>query len=160
CHPDRLRRQLDFLAANPEVDGVGSGMVVVDERLQARGVRIQPSGHEEICAGAPTRFRINHASFVARRDWWRRHPYNPASRRTEDVELWLSSFERSRFANLPDTLYFYREFESFSLAKYARAKRSLAALQWHWGRTRGPLLATVLPALSHYRDLCIVSALV
>ncbi len=158
CHPERLRRQVEFLEAHPDVDGVGCGMVIVDEELEPRGVRIQPAGHVEICAGAPTAFGMCHASFVARAEWWHRHPYNPASRRTEDVELWLSSFEDSRFANLPDALYFYREFESFSLAKYARAKRSLVALQWHWSRQRGRTLSGAWSALRHFRDLGVLVA--
>ena len=34
------------------------------------------------------------------------------------------------FRSLPEPLYFYREFESFSLPHYLRAKLDLAALQW------------------------------
>jgi glycosyltransferase involved in cell wall biosynthesis len=157
CHPDRLRRQVEFLETNRDVDGVGCAMVVVDEHLEPRGLRVQPAAHAGICAGAPAAFRMNHASFVARREWWLRHPYNRASRRIEDIELWLSSFETSRFANLPDALYFYREFESFSLAKYARAKRSLASLQLRWAQQRGRPLAGILPALRHHRDLGVFS---
>jgi hypothetical protein len=126
CRPDRFERQLHFLALNPDVHGVGCAMLILDGRGRPVGVRTPPETHQEICVNAPRKIDIYHATFVGRTAWWYHNPYNPKNDLSEDFELWLSTFRRSTFANLSDALYYYREFDSFQLSKYVRAKRSQA----------------------------------
>jgi len=46
---------------------------------------------------------------MGRAPWFRRHHYDVSALRCEDAELLYRSYKTSRFANLPDLLYAYRE---------------------------------------------------
>ena len=48
----------------------------------------------------------------------------------EDWRLWIEAAPRSRFANVPELLYFYREFDSFRLRNYLRNKQGLISRLW------------------------------
>ena len=130
-HPERLARQLAFLQANLGVDVVGCGLLSFDAREQPLSVRRFPALHAPIVADPAAGFAIAHASVVGRTAWWRRHPYNQRNRACEDWELWFDSRSESRFANLPDPLYFYREPQGYSFRGYARDKARFAALLWN-----------------------------
>ena len=145
-HPERLERQIQLLEARPELDGVGCGLIVLDRAQVPIGSRVLPAEHEEICNSPLEGFRIAHATFVGRADWFRAHAYNEANHGCEDWELWVSSFRTSRFANLPDLLYFYREFDSFALNKYVRKKADFAARLLSKGREFGTMRALVASA--------------
>jgi glycosyltransferase involved in cell wall biosynthesis len=136
-HPERLERQVRLLEEWPQLDGVGCGLMVVDRDQKPIGRRPLPTDHEAICRDPLQGFRIAHATFVGRASWFRAHPYNEGNRGCEDWELWVSSFRTSRFANLADFLYFYREFDSFTLRKYLRKKSDFAARLWSKGRQFG-----------------------
>jgi glycosyltransferase involved in cell wall biosynthesis len=155
-HPERLERQISFLEAHPEVDGVGCGLIVVGRDLKPMGRRKLPLHHEEICLNPLNGFRLAHATFVGRAGWFRCHPYNQRNHGCEDWELWASSFHNSRFANLGDLLYFYREFDSFRLAKYARKKHEFAARLWSKGRQFGAASA-LGQCLAQYAHLALYS---
>ncbi len=129
-HPERLARQIAFLKENANVDVAGCGLISFDTQQRPTGVRRLPCDHAQITAAPLSGFRLAHASTVARTEWWRRHPYNERNRGCEDWELWFGSRGDSRFANLPELLYFYREEQAFSFAGYTRDKAELAVLLW------------------------------
>lgn len=129
-HPQRLARQFAFLEANAQVDVAGCGLVSFDAGEQPISVRHLPAAHAEITAHPLSGFPLAHASTVGRGEWWRKHRYNEQNRACEDWELWFESHRHSRFANLPELLYFYRETQAFSFRGYAHDKAALAALQW------------------------------
>ena len=129
-HPDRLDKQLKKLDKQTELDGVGCGLVVVDRQLDPIGVRLLPADHAQICANPAKGFALAHATFVGRTEWFRAHPYNESNRGCEDWELWASSFRTSRWGNLSEGLYFYREMDSYSLSKYLRRKAAFSKRLW------------------------------
>ncbi len=134
-HPSRLERQLQALLERPDLDGLGCGMVVLDRHLEPIGTKVNPADHTGICADPLAGIRVAHATFLGRAEWFRRHPYNDDSCGCEDWELLFSTFTKSRFANLPELLYFYRELESFTVSKYLR--RQLRSSLFSWRRGRG-----------------------
>ncbi len=129
-HPQRFEMQVALLTRKPEIDAAGCSLVVFNRGRGATGWRALPKEHTAICAHPLYGFRLVHATVVARAEWLRRFPYNPENHYCEDFELWLSCYRRSRFANLAEALYYYREYESFGLAKYARAKSNLVRFLW------------------------------
>lgn len=129
-HPERLARQLAFLEANPDTDLAGCGLISFDAEERPISVRRLPALHAQITADPLRGFAIAHATIVGRAEWWKKHRYNEQSRGCEDWELWFESYSRSRFANLPDLLYFYREPQAHSFRAYAREKMELAARLW------------------------------
>jgi glycosyltransferase involved in cell wall biosynthesis len=110
CYPHRLETQLAFLRENPEVDVVGAGSMVFTSDGRPRGPRSRPGGHEELTAnpllnGVP----LVHPTWMGRRSWFLRFPYDQRARGCEDWEVLLRGHASSRYANLADVLLGYRE---------------------------------------------------
>lgn len=135
--PQRFEKQVALLTRDPQLDAAGCSLLVFDRTRGASGWRAMPEDHAAICADPLYGFRLVHATVVARTEWLRKFPYNPENRYCEDLELWLSCYRSSRFANLREPLYYYREFESFGLGKYVRAKASLVSFLWRRRREFG-----------------------
>lgn len=122
-HPERIARQVAFLQANPEVDLVDTGAIILHREgrlLGTRGLKPGlPSPRELLTWGG-----FLHASILAKRDWFLRHPYDPTYRRAEDRELFARVFMRTRFAHIPEPLYFYRFAGNVRLKAYLESYRS------------------------------------
>ncbi len=130
AHPRRLELQARFLGAHPDVDVVSSAMLILDAQSKLAGVRVFPATHDELVANALNGVPLPSGAAMARREWMLHFPFNPQNRSAEDWELWFNSWRESRFANLAEPLYLYREYEAYSLAKYLRAKATIMQLQW------------------------------
>jgi glycosyltransferase involved in cell wall biosynthesis len=140
-HPERLSAQINFLRANPDVDVLGCGYLILDEAMTPVAEVLNPPEHERICADPVRGVRLAHPTLVARTDWFRAHPYDERNFRCEDWLLLYQAHKDSRFANLIAPLYFYRVVESFRLRKYAAHKLRNTRLWWDlprsecsWGR--------------------------
>jgi glycosyltransferase involved in cell wall biosynthesis len=120
AHPERLERQIAYLESHPEVDVLGTGMAIVDRRGRVNGLRSMP---EEPFANAREPL-IAHATICCRKEWIRSHPYNERHPRSEDWVLWRTTGPVAG-KNLPEPLYFYREFDSFRLGKYLGRQTSM-----------------------------------
>lgn len=107
--PDRFERQVGFLSGHPEVDVVGCPMLIFGEDGTPLGKRMAPLQHERIVADPALGFGLAHPTWMARADWYRQHRYDPTAIRFEDIELLYRAYRTSRFANLPELLYGYRE---------------------------------------------------
>ncbi len=114
-YPDRLRRQLGYLDAHPEVDLVGAYAVVFRPDGEAIGRRAGGEHHEAICARPHAGVGIMHPSFFGRLAFFRRFGYRPSAHRCEDQDLLLRAIRRdrtgrgARYANVPEILIGYRE---------------------------------------------------
>lgn len=108
-YPERLAQQVAFLADHPTVDVVGCRMLIFGEDGEPLGKRSVPLEHENIVAHPALGFGLAHPTWLARAAWYRRFRYNPGAIRYEDAELLFRAYPASRFANLPDVLYGYRE---------------------------------------------------
>lgn len=110
CYPRRLATQLAFLRRHPEVDIVGAASMVFTSDGTPRGPRCTPGGHEKLTAnplrnGVP----LAHPTWMGRRSWFARFPYDRRARGCEDWEVLLRGHASSRYACLPDVLLGYRE---------------------------------------------------
>ena len=72
-HPLRLEKQVGFLQANPELDGVTTGAYLIDaeDRPIALLPGRQPSAQEVLARGG-----FLHPSLLARKSWFEAHPYS------------------------------------------------------------------------------------
>ncbi|MBN1612944.1 MAG: glycosyltransferase family 2 protein [Deltaproteobacteria bacterium] len=107
-HPERLRKQLEFLKSSPDVDVVDTAMYSMDQKGKTTGVRsvnVIDSNPMTLLRG---RF-FHHATVMGRTEWFRQHPYDPAFIRAEDCELWCRTYGASRFSRIGEALYFVRE---------------------------------------------------
>ncbi|MBF0293696.1 MAG: glycosyltransferase [Magnetococcales bacterium] len=103
--PERLTRQMAFLAAHPEVGLLGTGMVVIDARGIADPVpRLAPENHTEICWTLLTDNPFFHTAVMFRRELAMRHPYDETWRYGQDFDLWGRLLTVTRGANLAEPL--------------------------------------------------------
>lgn len=108
-YPERLRNQVEFLLAHPEIDLAGCQMLIFGDDGAPLGKRSLPLEHARICAQPQLGFGVAHPTWMARAEWFRKHRYDLSAIRYEDAELLYRSHQTSRFANLPQILYGYRE---------------------------------------------------
>lgn len=106
--PDRLEKQVAFLKSHPEIDLVGSAMMMFRGAGEVLGFEDTASAHEDITRRPWARIRMAGATMMGRTDWFLRFGFDLAAKRAEDQELLLRALSLSRYANLPDMLYAYR----------------------------------------------------
>jgi glycosyltransferase involved in cell wall biosynthesis len=132
-YPDRLKLQVAFLDAHPDVGVVGGHYVLVDERRGERYMRMPPTEHREIVAAMARYIPIANTVVTFRRKVWADAGGYAEVADLEDLRLWLQAAKLGwRFANLTqpmgehyvhDTSFFHRSF------KYVDRQRNLARLQ-------------------------------
>ena len=125
-YPERLERQIAVLETNPQLDLVGSPVLVFDDSGEALGMRLVPLHHEEICGSSGSGLPMAHPTWCGRREWFERHGYDERAVGCGDQDLLRRSWRASRFANLPDILLGYRE-HGIRLRFMVRARRSMVA---------------------------------
>jgi hypothetical protein len=152
--PRRLERQLKFLEENSEVDIVDTAMCTVDNDLTPLGIR----GERPLECDPVKVLRqglLMHATVMGRKEWFRSNPYDPAYIRAEDRELWSRTCRgATRFARIPEPLYFCREGLSGNLRNYLRTGRTVRKILHVYGPPLvGRWHTMLLIAQSHARDL-------
>ena len=115
-YPIRLEAQLDYLLRHPEVDLVGTEMLVFGREGRVLGKRTAPRTHNEICRSPLLGIPLAHPTFFAKTAWFRKWGYAGETGGVCDQDLLLRAFRQSRYANLPEILLGYRE-EKLSFKK-------------------------------------------
>lgn len=107
--PRRLARQVETMQRDPALGLLGGFAEVIDESGRTLGTRKPPVSHEALLAalardnpfiGSTVMYRTDIARAVG--------GYRAAIDLAEDSDLWLRMAERTRIANLPETLVLYR----------------------------------------------------
>lgn len=138
--PDRLEVQLDLLRRHPEVDLVGAGEIVFSSAGELRGYRSGPVDHAEIVQDPLHGIPVSHPTWLGRRDWFLRHPYDTTADACEDQELLLRASSVSTYANVPRIVLAYRE-DRIKLGRSLAARRASARYLLRHGRST-PMRAT------------------
>lgn len=131
--PERLARQVAFLDDYPEVDLLGSGVVVFAENGIATGVRIPLVSHEAICRQPWSGFPLPHPTWMGRIEWFRHHRYDERFYKSQDYDLLLRSYKNSCFAAIPEVLLGYCE-GPMSRKKSISSRCSTVKSQWQYAR--------------------------
>jgi glycosyltransferase involved in cell wall biosynthesis len=107
AHPQRLARQVDFLAAHPEVGVLGTAIRRIGA---AGGTWTRPEDDATLRAALLFEAPFAHPTVMLRRSIWQvaREGYREDFRAAEDIDLWERLAPHTRFANLPDVLLDYR----------------------------------------------------
>lgn len=156
-YPARFEKQIAYLKANPESDLIGCSLLIFGEDGQPLGKRCLPAGHEDIVARPELGFGLAHPTWMARAGWFRTHRYDADAVRYEDVELLYRAYRSSRFANLPQVLYGYREMHGGFLKRLKTRigrTRYLAKKSGGWTSSRAALAESVRVIL----DAAVVAA--
>jgi len=109
CYPTRLASQVDFLEKNPDIDLIGSRVLIFKDNGLIVGTYPFYEKHSEICRRPWSGFYLPHPTWMGKGRWFRENPYCTKANRMEDQELLLRTFHHSRFYCLPEFLLGYRQ---------------------------------------------------
>jgi glycosyltransferase involved in cell wall biosynthesis len=106
--PDRLRHQVSFMDAHPDIGICGTAYRLLGAAGRQR-VR-PPSDHETIAATLFFRSAFGHPTVMMRSAFLAQSGlrYRPEARHAEDYDFWVRARPHTRFANLPQYLLEYR----------------------------------------------------
>ena len=111
-YPDRIKKLVNFMQANPELDVSGSFIEEFYESSPNKIMKIvkHPTEHDQIRKSFAKRNAIVHASAIFRRRFFEKAGLYPLfSIRNEDTLLFLSGFLNGcKFSNYPEVLYSVR----------------------------------------------------
>jgi glycosyltransferase involved in cell wall biosynthesis len=155
-YPERLKRQVQYLEAHPDIDLLGHGAVLFKGDGRIIGVYPTACDHAEICRSPWWGFPLAHPTWMATRSWFAVHRYAESLMKGQDQDLLLRTYRTSRFAALPDVLMGYR-MENISLKKSARGRmnycRRLFQQVEDVPSARGAARGALVHALGFARDL-------
>lgn len=135
CEPERLEKQLAHLKEHPEVDVLGSQLVIIDGEGKITGYRSYPLHHDAITRGMPICNTMAHPSVLFKRECiiagGGYHPFF-----SEDYELWSRLAHRQvHFANHPEALVRYRVvpqgIRKANVRNTLRSTLEIKKLYWH-----------------------------
>lgn len=118
-HPQRLEKQLDYFAAHPSIDVLGTRAYIIDENSKLVGSFNEPA----LPARSIDYFKSNaftHPTVMGRTKWFLENRYDENLVRSEDKELWMRAHQTSKFAKLEERLLFYRVPSTVSWRKQAK----------------------------------------
>lgn len=131
-HPERIARQVVFLAENPSIDAIDTATYTVDDDLTPLGIR----GDESLDCRPESVLRNGlfiHPTMMGRTKWFRQNPYDAEYHRAEDRELWCRTCTESKFARLVEPLFFYREALTGNLQNYLNTGKTIRKILLKYG---------------------------
>lgn len=144
-HPRRLESQITFLDTHPTIDLVAAKVEKINETGEVIGTLPYAESHSEICSAPWQGFYMPHPAWMGKTEWFRKHPYAiPAHYRSEDQELLLRTYKYSKFANLSQTLLFYRVHSKINIVKMLKTHISVFNFQYKYFFKNYPLY--IIPA--------------
>lgn len=134
-YPERLRSQVDFLDANPNVGLVGSYYILCDDRRQERNLRMPATEHQKLLRQMATCIPFVHSLVTFRKEAWKQAGgYSLINDGVEDLRLWIVFAQLGwQFANVPEVLgehWVHSDSFFFQNVKYIKRQQVLAKLQW------------------------------
>jgi len=126
-HTERIYKQLNYLLEHPEVDVVGTSYYSIDTSNQIIGKTIvnnKPYSVSSVLKGGC----FAHPTIMGKTEWFRKNPYDVGMTRMEDFELWVRTVNTSRFENIPEPLFFYRNVGLPTLKKYYKSNLGIIKL--------------------------------
>lgn len=118
--PRRLELQVQYLLQHPDVDLLGTAILVNSGEDCPQGTLPVREDHETICCRPWKGFYLPHPTWMGSKQWFLEHQYQFAASGAEDQDILFRSYRTSRFACLPDVLLSYRE--NRNMTKMLRAR--------------------------------------
>jgi len=122
--PNRLKKQVAFMEANPEIGVCGTWSQTFGEIKKI--VSKTPLKHEDISAIMFSYCPISHPTVIIRKDIIDRYDfyYDEIAQGCEDYKLWVEMAKVTRFANLQEVLLHYR-FHSTQITKLGNKNQDI-----------------------------------
>jgi len=122
----RIKRQMDMLTSNPQLDMVSTGTVSIANDLTYLGARNMAVSHISFNDLLTKKAAPLHASIVSRTAWFKRNRYNESLKIAQDYDLWLRACKNNDFKVeiISDLLYYYREENNATTKKVLAAYKN------------------------------------
>ena len=121
AYPERLAKQVAYLETHPGIDLLASRIVIFAEGGRVIGTYTFKQTHREITSRPTSGFYFPHPTWMAKTDWFRKHPYRVGMNKSQDQELLLRTYRTSCFACLPHILLGYQK-DSLSLTNILKSR--------------------------------------
>lgn len=108
-YPNRLYTQVCFLEAHPEIDLIGSRVIIFNDAGIVIGTYPHRQKHRQICKKPWAGFYFPHPTWMGKKTWFTSNRYTSDALRMEDQDLLLRTHKDSQFECLPVFLLGYRQ---------------------------------------------------
>jgi len=115
---DRLKKQVGFMEKHPEVGVSGTAMRLI-KNGKLKNTRTLPETDEELKIQLLFSTCFFHPTVIMRSDLAKAHPYPENLIYTQDYNYWTSLADKTAFANIPETLLYFREHHTQTSSKKA-----------------------------------------
>lgn len=105
--PNRLNKQILYLQENPEIDVIGSYAIVIDDDNNLIGLRSTSIPNSIISCFRSVPFI--HPTITGRIEWFKKYQYSNGLKGVEDLDLWIRSYNKSKYFIIPEPQMFYRD---------------------------------------------------
>lgn len=122
--PTRIEAQVRYMGNKPDVDLLGTGVLIFHGNGIPKGILPVRQSHAEICQSPWKGFYLSHPTWLGKTEWFLKHRYRSPADKAEDQDLLFRTYKFSHFACLPEVHLGYRE-EERSLAKMFTARYTL-----------------------------------
>lgn len=112
CHPDRLKRQVEFLDSHPQVLMCGTAAEVIDNRGKQTGNIHNLTSDDYLQINLMFSPSFIHPSMMIRTEVLKENKYDEAYKHVEDYDLWCRMARLGKVANIDDELLRYRWHDS------------------------------------------------
>ncbi|RTY36806.1 glycosyltransferase [Chlorobium phaeovibrioides] len=106
--PTRLEKQVHFMDNHPEIGISGTAMRLI-KNGKLKNTRTLPETDEELKIQLLFSTCFFHPTVIMRSDLAKAHPYPENLIYTQDYNYWTSLADKTAFANIPETLLYFRE---------------------------------------------------
>ena len=130
-HPERLKRQVAFMEADPLLDVIDSAIYIINENNEVEGIRNTESLPVSK-ASVLIHCLLTHPAVLGKKEWFVKYPYDPDYLRAEDYELWIRGYDKSKYGRIQEPLLFYRE-GNVNIRNYVNSSISLRKIMLRYG---------------------------
>lgn len=120
--PARIAKQVCYMQENSHIDLLGTAILVYSGNGTPQGTVPVRQSHSEICQRPWRGFYLAHPTWFGKVEWFLKNPYCSFADRAEDQHLLYRTYNRSKFACLPEVLLGYKEeprvLEKMFVARY------------------------------------------
>ncbi len=113
-HPQRFRRQIEYMQRHPDIDILGTDIAEVDRESGRREIVHFADDHDDARRKIAWRVPVAHPTVCFRASVFDHVPGYPPARLNEDVGMWFRCLSSGlRFGNVPEPLYEFTITEQF-----------------------------------------------
>lgn len=119
CYPNRFETQINYLKNHPDVDLIGSDLLIVNKHGELLGKRT----YNNLISNPYSNIYIAHPTFFGKTSFFQKYKYHCPPVTAQDQDLLFRSYTKSKFAKIDQILVCYQE--TLSLKKIVRARFDL-----------------------------------